>query len=124
MIESIFGDEFHILKDSHSKDEIRFSVDMKVQLATELTLKVSISESRFETFPIRFVPPIKLQIEFPSDYPLTSQPLFTIECNWFHSPYLSPVCQHLHELWLTQSNQPIICTLSEIGFNHRLLICW
>uniref|UniRef100_A0ACB8EJE3 E3 ubiquitin-protein ligase rnf14 n=1 Tax=Sphaerodactylus townsendi TaxID=933632 RepID=A0ACB8EJE3_9SAUR len=46
-----------------------------------------------------FLPPVVLNFEFPTDYPSTSPPVFTLGTKWLSQEQLTALCKHLDNLW-------------------------
>ncbi|CAH2277051.1 E3 ubiquitin- ligase RNF14 isoform X1 [Pelobates cultripes] len=104
-------DELLALASIFPKDEFRraeTSNGGKIQVCLELpsNFEISIKSNAAENIFIEdfkdtlsYLPPIVLSFEFPSDYPSTSPPNFTLSCKWLTPKQLVRLCQHLDELW-------------------------
>ncbi|XP_063303473.1 E3 ubiquitin-protein ligase RNF14-like isoform X2 [Pelobates fuscus] len=104
-------DELLALANIFPKDEFRRAETSKggeIQVCLELpsnfeiSIKSNTAENIFiENFEdtLSYLPPVVLNFEFPSDYPSTSPPNFTLSCKWLTPKQLVRLCQHLDELW-------------------------
>ncbi|KAJ8297615.1 hypothetical protein KUTeg_024146 [Tegillarca granosa] len=48
---------------------------------------------------IKFLPPIALNFQFPSNYPSQIPPNFTLSCKWLNRKQLTTLCNRLDEIW-------------------------
>ncbi|XP_063303467.1 E3 ubiquitin-protein ligase RNF14-like [Pelobates fuscus] len=104
-------DELLALASIFHKDEFRraeTSNGGKIQVCLELpsnfeiSVKCNAAENIFIEhlkYTLSYLPPIVLKFNFPSDYPSTSPPNFTLRCKWLIPKQLVRLCQHLDELW-------------------------
>ncbi|KAJ8318640.1 hypothetical protein KUTeg_003731, partial [Tegillarca granosa] len=48
---------------------------------------------------IKFLPPLALNFQFPSNYPSQIPPNFTLSCKWLNRKQLTTLCNRLDEIW-------------------------
>lgn len=89
-----------------------------VFLTNIVTLK-----NAFNTFSkdlIKYLPPIRIYIQLPNDYPTISLPNFYIISSWLTPWQTSFVCQQLDEIWLKNKGQEILFLWFEFLRNDLL----
>ncbi|XP_053319323.1 E3 ubiquitin-protein ligase RNF14 [Spea bombifrons] len=96
---SIFPEHEFKRADTAPGGEIQVCLELPSNF--EVSLKsntASVNAEQFEET-VSFLPPIVLNFEFPSEYPSTLPPVFTLSCKWLSPKQLSCLCQHLDDLW-------------------------
>ncbi|XP_053598157.1 E3 ubiquitin-protein ligase RNF14 [Microplitis demolitor] len=73
-----------------------------------------------EKVPISHLPPLKLYMTLPKDYPEKSPPEFTLYCSWMTPYNLIKLCRKLDKLWIENKPQEIIFTWGEFLQNETL----
>ncbi|XP_076755477.1 E3 ubiquitin-protein ligase RNF14-like [Xylocopa sonorina] len=62
----------------------------------------------FSKYIIKYVPPIRVYVQLPADYPIEKPPNFYIISSWLSPWQLSFICQKLDEIWLMNKGQEIL----------------
>lgn len=62
---------------------------------------------------VNYLPPLRLQLRLPLDYPESSAPEFQLASSWLDSDVLSMLCKALDEKWKEAEGSPIIFTWAE-----------
>eukprot|EP00054_Salpingoeca_dolichothecata_P011698 m.64893 g.64893 ORF g.64893 m.64893 type:complete len:537 (-) comp19587_c0_seq1:54-1664(-) len=77
-------------------------------------LERSISGRRLlSTFPISFLPPLRLSCVFPPDYPTTAPPKFTLSARWLTASQLTCLVKELDREWEENEGEQIVYTWVE-----------
>ncbi|XP_076228155.1 E3 ubiquitin-protein ligase RNF14-like isoform X2 [Nomia melanderi] len=69
---------------------------------------------------IKYLPPIRMHIQLPIDYPTKSAPNYYITTSWLSSWKISMICQKLDEIWLNNRGQEILFLWFEFLKNDLL----
>lgn len=69
---------------------------------------------------IEYLPPIRVYLHFPDDYPTKSRPNFYITNSWLSPWQVSLICQKLDEIWLTNEGQEVLYLWFEFLRNDLL----
>ncbi|XP_025110620.1 E3 ubiquitin-protein ligase RNF14-like isoform X2 [Pomacea canaliculata] len=98
--------------DTPSIDEQGASAaDGPPQLGQGISLERTLSGQKWSgSFKVQFLPPLTLDLTFPSDYPSHSPPSFTVSSIWLSGNQLSLLCKHLDRLWEDNRGIPIVFT--------------
>ncbi|XP_077984115.1 E3 ubiquitin-protein ligase RNF14-like [Glandiceps talaboti] len=59
-------------------------------------------------YPVKYLPPIVLNFQYPTDYPSCSAPSFTLSCKWLSVHQLSKLCKKLDTIWKENEGQVIL----------------
>ncbi|XP_023313794.1 E3 ubiquitin-protein ligase RNF14-like [Trichogramma pretiosum] len=59
---------------------------------------------------IRYLPPVRLYVQLPSNYPSVSCPMFNLAINWLAPWVVSIVCQKLDDMWTANEYSEILYT--------------
>lgn len=62
---------------------------------------------------VKHLPPLRLQLKLPPDYPESSAPEFQLASSWLDSEILSELCRNLDQKWQEAEGSPIIFTWAE-----------
>ncbi|CAK9034655.1 unnamed protein product [Durusdinium trenchii] len=62
---------------------------------------------------LQHLPPLRLQLKLPADYPSSSPPTFQLASSWLDVDVLSVLCESLDQKWLEAEGSPIIFTWAE-----------
>ncbi|XP_062976738.1 E3 ubiquitin-protein ligase RNF14 [Elgaria multicarinata webbii] len=97
---SIYDEDEFKRAQSVQGGETRISVDLpqNFNISVSDNLTENLQNSKFECT-VCFLPPIVLNFEFPTDYPSTSPPVFTLSSKWLSRAQLTALCKHLDNLW-------------------------
>ena len=60
------------------------------------------------TLSVSHLTPLRLEFSFPSDYPASTKPLYTLSCLWLDGFHLISLCKKLDELWEENLGQTVI----------------
>ncbi|KZC11500.1 E3 ubiquitin-protein ligase RNF14 [Dufourea novaeangliae] len=69
---------------------------------------------------IKYIPPIRMYIELPDEYPFTNPPKYSITVSWLSPWRISFICQKLDEMWLINKEQEILYQWFEFLRNDLL----
>ncbi|XP_037553747.1 E3 ubiquitin-protein ligase RNF14-like [Nematolebias whitei] len=89
-LQSIFGSEEFVRKESEFAGEIRVPVDLPVDF------NVVLNGGQYE---ISFLPPVLLTFELPVDYPSSAPPSFSLTCIWLTPIQLASLRAQLIDLY-------------------------
>ena len=62
---------------------------------------------------VNHLPPLRLQLKLPADYPESAAPEFQLASSWLDSEVLSELCRNLDQKWEEAEGSPIIFTWAE-----------
>ncbi|UJR14050.1 hypothetical protein I4U23_001047 [Adineta vaga] len=80
------------------------TIGVEVTLPDEFYIEYHTNQRRR----VQYLPPIFLRFTLPNDYPSVSPPSYQLECIWMTDEQLQVVKENLNNLWLDNSNDPIL----------------
>ncbi|XP_012146257.2 E3 ubiquitin-protein ligase RNF14-like [Megachile rotundata] len=83
-------------------------------------IKLKNAYNKFSKCLIKYLPPIRIYVQLPKDYPTKCLPNFYIMSSWLTPWQTSSVCQHLDEIWLKNKEQEILFLWFEFLRNDLL----
>ncbi|XP_033341708.2 E3 ubiquitin-protein ligase RNF14 [Megalopta genalis] len=114
-----YSNEFSYIKDSMI--QCYYNIFPKVENGS-LKLKTISTCNKIKTFKyfIKYLPPIKVYIQLPHDYPANNPPKFYVISSWLSSWQLSCICQKLDDIWSDNKGQEILFLWFEFLRNELL----
>ncbi|XP_078045557.1 E3 ubiquitin-protein ligase RNF14-like [Augochlora pura] len=87
-----------------------------------LELRTNSGSNKIKTLKyfIKYLPPVKVYIQIPDDYPVNNPPKFHIISSWLSPWQLSGICQQLDDIWSNNRGQEILFLWFEFLRNELL----
>lgn len=74
----------------------------------------------FSKYVVKYLPPVRVYLELPDDYPSKSPPNFYVTTSWLSPWQISCVCQKLDQVWIDNKGQEILFLWLEFLRNDLL----
>ncbi|XP_076673803.1 E3 ubiquitin-protein ligase RNF14-like isoform X1 [Andrena cerasifolii] len=74
----------------------------------------------FSKYIVKYLPPVRVYLKLPDDYPSKSPPNFYVTTSWLSPWQISRVCQKLDEVWVDNKGQEILFLWLEFLRNDLL----
>ncbi|XP_043800075.1 E3 ubiquitin-protein ligase RNF14-like [Apis laboriosa] len=109
-LESIYNSEEFLYHKEDDHYQCTFMIFINLPADYHIIYKNSIQDESEQKIKISYLPPLRLHVFLPKNYPSELPPKFTLYSSWLHLSLLTILCKKLDKLWEENKGQEILFT--------------